>query len=126
MVTTVNAPASTSQTPTQSCFGNIQAEWLIQQALTPAAVGAATTAEQTFTITGLQVGDSVQVSKPTTQAGLGIVNARVSAANTIAIAFINPTAGSLTPTAGEVYGINVVRPTTQSLTNGLPVSALTS
>lgn len=73
--------------------------------LSPAVVGAGTTAEQTFTVTGLAVGDVVFVNKPSAQAGLGIVGARVSAANTLAITFANVTVASITPTASEVYRI---------------------
>lgn len=77
--------------------------------LSPAIVAANTTAEQTFTVTGLAVGDVVMVNKPTTQAGLGIVGARVSAANTLAITFSNNTAAGITPTASEVYAIGGIR-----------------
>jgi hypothetical protein len=81
----------------------------VSKALTPAAVAANTTAEQTFSgVTGLAVGDVVWVTKPTAQAGLGIVNVRVSAANTLAITFSNNTAGSITPTA-ETYQIGGIR-----------------
>src|SRR5258708_47872 len=58
-------------------------------AFSPIAVAANTTAEQTFTVTGLTTTDVVNVTKPTSQAGLGIVGARVSAANTLAITFID-------------------------------------
>lgn len=75
--------------------------------LTPAAVAADTSAEQTFTVAGLDVGDVVFVSGPST-AGIGIVGARVSAANTLAITYANSTAGSLTPAAGT-YQIGVIR-----------------
>lgn len=68
-----------------------------------ASVAAATTAEQTFTVTGLEVGEAVFVNKPDLDAGLGIANARVSAANQIAITFVNATAGAIDPAAGEVY-----------------------
>lgn len=71
--------------------------------LSPASVAANTTAEQTFTVSGVQVGDFVDVNKPTAQAGLGIVGARVSAANTLAITFSNNTASPITPTAAETY-----------------------
>jgi hypothetical protein len=67
------------------------------------AVTANSTSEQTVTVAGVQVGDFVYVNKPTHQTGLGIVGARVSAANTVAIAFMNNTAGNLTPTASELY-----------------------
>ena len=45
-----------------------------------------------------------------TQAGLGIVGARVSAADTLAITFCNvPTGGNITPTASEVYQVVAFR-----------------
>lgn len=90
-------------------LGNIQIVMLLQAALTPAQVNTITAPEQTFTVNGLQVGDFVEVQKPTAQAGLGIVGARVTAANTLGIQFVNPTAGNITPTAGEVYLIKVTR-----------------
>ena len=80
----------------------------ISQTLTPIAVGAATCAEQTFTVPGLQVGDFVDVSAPGVTAGVAAATARVSATNTLAVTFINPTAGALTPTAG-IYQIQVMR-----------------
>jgi hypothetical protein len=92
-----------------SSLGNIAFSSVIQATLSPASVANATSAEQTFTVQGLQVGDDVWVTKPTTQAGLGIVNSRVSAANTLAIAFMNATAATITPTASEVYVIQVNR-----------------
>lgn len=89
--------------------GNILFSTCLFPVLTPVAVGANTTAEQTFTVPGLNVGDFVNAIKPTTQAGLGLVNARVSAANTLALAFANTTGGGLTPTAGERYAVMVDR-----------------
>lgn len=77
--------------------------------INPAAVGAATSAEQTFTVTGLAVGDIPVVVKPTGTAGVGIVGARVSAANTLALTFMNATAGSVDP-ASETYTILAFRP----------------
>lgn len=77
--------------------------------LSPASVAANTSAEQTFTVTGLAVGDAVSVNKPTAQAGLGIVGCRVSAANTLAITFGNFTASPIVPTAAEVYQVMGVR-----------------
>jgi NADH dehydrogenase/NADH:ubiquinone oxidoreductase subunit G len=76
--------------------------------LTPASVAAATTAEQTFTVTGLTTADKVIVNGPAPTAGTGIVNARVSAANTLAITFANVTAAAATPTAGT-YTIVAIR-----------------
>lgn len=76
--------------------------------LTPAAVLPATTAEQTFTVTGLATSDKVIVNGPAPTAGTGIVNVRVSAANTLAITFMNATIGALTPTAGT-YTVIAIR-----------------
>lgn len=80
----------------------------IAQSLTPVSVAAATCAEQTFTVTGVAVGDSVDITPPSITAGVAPVCARVSAANTVAITFCNPTAGALVPAAG-VYRIRVTR-----------------
>jgi hypothetical protein len=71
--------------------------------LSPTIVAANTTAEQTFTVNGLLVGDFVAVVKPSAQAGLGIVGARVTAANTLGITFSNNTGVGITPTAAETY-----------------------
>jgi hypothetical protein len=90
-------------------LGNVSLNFIIGRTLSPVIVGANTTAEQTLTVPGLQVGDFVLVQKPTSQAGLGIVGARVSAANTLAVTFINATALGITPTAAELYGIMVFR-----------------
>lgn len=66
-----------------------------------ASVAANTTAEQTFTVTGLNTDDAVMVSKPSLDAGLGIANARVSAKDTLALTFVNPTAGAIDPSSEE-------------------------
>lgn len=77
--------------------------------LSPAAVAANTSAEQTFSVDGVAPGDVITVTKPSAQAGLGIVGARASDANEIGITFVNATAGSITPTAGEVYQVGVIK-----------------
>lgn len=68
--------------------------------LTPANVAANTTAEEAFTVTGLATGDTVAVAVPGLAAGVGLVGARVSAADTLALTFGNFTAGALAPPAG--------------------------
>lgn len=78
------------------------------QVIDPASVAANTTAEQTFTVTGLTTADKVIVNKPTNTAGLGIVNARASAADTIAITFGNFTAAAI-DAASETYAIVAIR-----------------
>jgi hypothetical protein len=73
---------------------------LVKQSITPAAVAANTTVEQTFTVAGVLTGDHVVVVPPGVSAGISLFNARVSAANTVAIQYGNHTGGSLTPVAG--------------------------
>lgn len=98
-----NAPSTTSS-------GNVQNEWTLAVTLSPASVANATSAEQTFTVTGVRPGDAIYVNKPTAQAGLGIVGTRVTANDTVGITFMNATAATITPTASQVYIVNVVRP----------------
>lgn len=70
--------------------------------LTPVAVAANSAVEQTFTVPRLTTNDSVLVEYTGAQtAGIGLVSARVSAADTLAITYVNPTAGSLTPASGN-------------------------
>ncbi len=75
------------------------------QSLSPAAVGANTTSSQAFTLTGLINSSVVFVNKPTHQAGMTIMGARVSGTNQLEITFANTTAATITPTQGETYTI---------------------
>jgi hypothetical protein len=76
----------------------------------PASVATITTAEQTVTVTGVKLGDIVLAwNKPTNTAGVGPVNARVSAADTLAITFVNPTVGSV-DAASESWIFVIARP----------------
>lgn len=77
--------------------------------LTPAnAVPANSTSEQPLTVTGLKTGDVVTVNKLSSQAGLSIGNARVSANDTLSITYVNSTGASITPTA-DTYRIIAIR-----------------
>ncbi len=90
-------------------LGNLSYDFVVLVATTNAPVNANTTAERTFTVPGLRVGfDHVMVNKPTHQTGLGIVNARVSANDTLAITYMNNTGGGITPTS-ESYLVRVAR-----------------
>lgn len=111
----INAgPNSTSLPDTiQLPTGNIWKSGLFTITLSPASVAANTTAEQLFSSTGIGLiaGDFVYINKPTAQAGLGIVGARVtSTADQLAITFSNNTASPIVPTASEGYLVYVVRP----------------
>lgn len=83
----------------------------IESVQSPAAVANATATEVGLTVTGLATTDTiVGVSKPTAQAGIGLVGWRVSAANTLGLTFMNATAATVTPTASESYKVSVFRP----------------
>jgi hypothetical protein len=94
-------------------YGNVYSTFILKVTLTPAATATVTVAEQTFTVPGLQLGD--QISDVSYIGGafpntlLSIVNARVSATNTLALAISNSTAGSLTYPSGSYY-LEVNRP----------------
>ena len=77
---------------------------LYSQTLTPTSVAANTTAEQTFTVTGLLANTVVWVNKPSWTSGLGIAGVRVSGANTLAINYINVTGTAIVPPS-ETYVI---------------------
>ncbi|HTJ94269.1 MAG TPA: hypothetical protein VL424_14335 [Pararobbsia sp.] len=96
--------------PSMIPFGNVRGMAAVALTLSPVAVAAATSAEQTFPLPGVLPGDFVHVSKPTAQAGIGLAGVRVSAVDQIAITFINATAASVTPTAAQVYQVLVFRP----------------
>jgi len=90
--------------------GNILEHAILSIKLSPASVANATSAEQTFAVRGLRTTDFIDISKPTSQAGLAVVNARVSAKDVLAITFMNCTAATITPTANEFYSMIIKRP----------------
>jgi hypothetical protein len=100
-------------------LGNIKGNWVLAVTLSPAALGATTSGEQTFTVPGVQLGDFIDISKPSVQAGLSLGNVRASALNTIAVEFVNTSNGTLTPTASEIYNVGVTRP--ENTTNNVSV-----
>ena len=87
----------------------VRGEAVIAVSFTAPEVAAATAAEQTITVTGVKAGDMVSVSPPANTKKTACASARVSADNTVALMFVNPTAGALTPDAGT-YLIRVTRP----------------
>lgn len=82
----------------------------------PASVATLTTAELGMTLVGgtgapitIATTDLLYVNKPSAQAGLGVGNVRVSSAGVAGVAFSNLSAGFLTPTASETYGVVALR-----------------
>jgi hypothetical protein len=96
----------TVQMPT----GNIWKVGRFAITLTPAAVLTITAVAQTFAATGigLLTTDTVVVTPPSTTSGVIQGAAYVSAADTLAIQFVNPTVGSVTPPSG-IYLVTVFR-----------------
>lgn len=78
------------------------------QSLDVASVPANSTAEQTFTVSGLTTSDKVVLNKPSHTAGLVVANARVSAADTLAVTFANISGAPIDP-AGEAYSVVAIR-----------------
>jgi hypothetical protein len=101
-------------------YGNVQSTFVLTISITPVATTSATTAEQSFTVPGLLTGD--QVSAINAQFAFSslvdVTNARVSANNTLTLAFTNNTAGSLTYPSGSYY-LEVNRPL-----QGLPMTVI--
>ena len=105
--------------PSEIARGNMSGEWLVAITISPVSVAPNTTAEQTFAIAGLLLGDFCEINKPAHQGGLGIVNSRVSANGVLAIAFVNATGSTITPTASETYLMCVAR--SVNVASNLPV-----
>jgi hypothetical protein len=87
--------------------GNVQSTWILSLTLTPVGVAANSTVEQSFTVPGLLVAQD-QISDFGYTGGawsvnVTVANTRVSANNTLTIAYTNPTAGTVTPPAGAYY-----------------------
>lgn len=101
---------STVPDTVQSPIGNVQKIGVFTIALTPAAVSAAGAPTQNFANIGigLLTTDSVEVQPPSATAGVALVGAWVSAADQLTLQWVNPTAGSLTPPAGN-YTVTVSR-----------------
>ena len=101
--------------PANIAIGSVANSFVVAVAV-PAGAALATgpsTQERTYAVPGLIVGDVVTVQKPTFQNTIGIVGARVSAADTLAINFL-ATAGTPSLTA-ETYLVQVDRHSFQSL-----------
>ena len=75
---------------------------LYSQTITPASVAANDCAEETFTVTGLATTDTVAINPVATGNATSAGQVRVSAADTLAVTYCNPTAGALVPGAGTM------------------------
>lgn len=79
--------------------GNTAAINVVSATVDIGSVAANTSEEETATVTGVKVGDFVVCMDSALDAGQVIANARVSAANTVALQVINTTAGAIDATS---------------------------
>lgn len=122
-----NAGPSTTTTPQpQASMGNITKSVVVSSpSITPTSLTASTTSQQSFSAMGLGlvVGDQISaVIPPSYVAGMVIVSATVTAADTVQITWGNFTAGTPTPPAGA-YQFEVNRVQSNA---SLPASYLSS
>ena len=89
--------------------GNISSMGVFQLSVDLSNNPTITTAVTSVTVPGVRVGDFVFANKPTATTGVGIVNVRVSAANTVEIQTMNPTIGAIDP-AAEIFVFVWIRP----------------
>ena len=68
-----------------------------------AAVGANSVSRQTVTVKGARMNMAILAVKPTDEANLFLIGARVTAKDTVEIDIWNNSAGSLTPAAQDYY-----------------------
>ena len=79
-----------------------------QPTINPASIATNTVVAETFTVTGLKVGDIVFVN-PGVDLGVGIGAVRVSAVDTLSVEFVNPTTGAVDP-ASSTWEVLAFRP----------------
>jgi len=79
-----------------------------QTTLNPSSVSADSEDTQTFTVSGLSTNDVVVVNKPSKTADLSVLDAFVSASNTLSLTFRNFSVGAIDPPE-ESYRIIAIR-----------------
>lgn len=89
--------------------GNVAVLNVVQVTWDIPSVAANTTEEETFTLTGVKVGDYVHVSKSDLDAGIAFGSARVTAADTVGVQITNPTGGAV-DAASETVTVFHARP----------------
>lgn len=66
------------------------------------SVPGGSTQEESFTVNGLKTDHVVVVNKQGVDSGLHVIEARVSAADTLAVTFFNPTGSAINPASQEI------------------------
>lgn len=90
--------------------GNEQFDMLLYLAsVTVPNVNANSTATQTVTVNGVQVGDFIGWNQQSTVSGISVENIYVSSANTLTFLWSNTTGSNVTNTAAQPFIISVCR-----------------
>lgn len=89
--------------------GNIASINLVAATVDLGSVAANTSEEETFTLTGVKVGDFISVQSDDLEAGIVLGSARVEANNTVTVEVINTTAGAINA-ASSTMAVLVIRP----------------
>lgn len=85
--------------------------WRVTEtAISPGAISDGDEAAVTITVTGVALGDMVIGLSLSVDAADLVVNAAVTAANTVDIVYANNTGGSVTPTASHTAKLLIGRP----------------
>jgi hypothetical protein len=92
-------------------YGNVASTFLLQVSIgTPGAITLSQTGTTTVNIPGLLTTDQIStVSKPTNQAGLIVAGGICLTNGVLTVIYANPSVGNVTPTANEIYTIEVNR-----------------
>lgn len=101
--------------------GNCRSITILQATVDLGSVAANTSELETATLPGVKPGDIVVPIKPTLNAGLAVIQAYVSAADTIQLTVMNTTAGAI-DAASQTYDFVVIRPETTSAYPGKVLS----
>jgi hypothetical protein len=90
-------------------LGNVEKIGVVSVTIDANVTVTNTTQETDVTVYGVRVGDVVFVSKPSHSTGIGILNVRVKAADTVSITYGNLTGSGVDP-ASETYLLCIIRP----------------
>lgn len=88
--------------------GNVASINLVKATVNLGSVAANTSEEETFTLTGVKVGDMIIVQKENLEAGIVLGSARVEAADTVTVEVINTTSGAI-DAASATMAVLVIR-----------------
>lgn len=102
--------------------GNIASINFVQATVDLGSVAANTSEEETFTLTGVKVGDFISVQKENLTAGIILGSARVETENTVTVEVINTTASAVDASSATMR-VLVIRPegSLSTLPTGLQV-----